>query len=311
MFERVLVPTDFSKYAQKTLECIGEIPGIKEVLLLNIIDANDPMLEKHGWSYDSLIAEAKAGLDEQMKHIEGLGPRVRPVLKMIVREMSGADGVNLQRPKPRPDVELIMGGDVADAIQKTADEEQVSLIVMGAKGKGLVKEILLGSVSKEVLRHGRTNLLIIRHKLMEGLNEASFEKFCPNIFSRALVTTDFSEAAADVLSFVKGMADIQEYELVHVVSRGEDKGEATVKLNGIRDDFAAAGRKVTAHILEGNPSKEIVSLAEKLDASMIIMSYQGRGMLEHFRVGSTAFDVAYKADRPVMVLRLQRALAEQ
>jgi nucleotide-binding universal stress UspA family protein len=303
MFERVLVPTDFSEYAQKTLECIGEIPGIKEVLLLNIIDANDSMLEKHGWSYDSLIAEARAGLDGQMKYIEGLGPSVRPVLKMIVREMSGADGVNLQRPKPRPDVEEIMGGDVADAISKTADEEKVSLIVMGAKGKGLVREILLGSVSKEVLRHGRTNLLIIRHKLFEGMNGNRFEKFCPNIFSRALVTTDFSEAAADVLSFVKGMDSIRECALVHVVSRVEDEGEATAKLNGIRDDFAAAGRKVTAHVLEGSPSKEIISLAGKLDASIIIMSYQGMGMLEHFRVGSTTFDVTYKADRPVMVLR--------
>ncbi len=303
MFERVLVPTDFSKYAQKTLDCIGEIPGIKEVVLLNIIDANDPVLERHGWNYDSLIAEAKARLDEQTKHVDRLEILVRPVLKMIVRVMSGADGVNLQRPKPRPDVELIEGGDVADAIQKTADEENVSLIVMGAKGKGLVKDILLGSVSKEVLRHGRTNLLIMRHKLMEGMNEASFEKFCPNIFSRALVTTDFSEAAVDVLSFIKGMDDIQEYVLVHVVSRVEDKAEATAKLNQIRDDFAAAGRKAIAHILEGNPSKEIISLADELDASVIIMSYQGMGMLEHFRVGSTTFDVAYKADRPMLVVR--------
>jgi nucleotide-binding universal stress UspA family protein len=309
MFERVLVPTDFSEYAQKTLECIGEIPGIKEVLLLNIIDANDSMLEKHGWSYDSLIAEARAGLDGQMKHIEGPGPSVRPVLKMIVREMSGADGVNLQRPKPSPDVEQIMGGDVADAISKTANEEKVSLIVMGAKGKGLLREVLLGSVSKEVLRHGRTNLLIIRHKLFEGMNGNRFEKFCPNIFSRALVTTDFSEAAADVLSFVKGMDNIREYALVHVVSRVEDEGEATEKLNGIRDDFAAAGRRATAHILEGSPSKEIISLADKLDASIIIMSYQGMGMLEHFRVGSTTFDVAYKADRPVMVLRPSKSIS--
>ncbi len=303
MFERVLVPTDFSKYAQKTLDCIGEIPGIKEVVLLNVIDADDPTLERHGWSYDSLIAEAKTHLDEQMKHVDRLGIRIRPVLKMIVRVMSGADGVNLQRPKSRPDVELIEGGDVADAIQKTADEETVSLIVMGAKGKGLVKDLLLGSVSKEVLRHGRTNLLIMRHKLMEGMNEASFEKFCPNIFSRALVTTDFSETAADVLPFIRDMDDIREYTLVHVVSRFEDKEEATVELNRIRDDFAAAGRKVTAHILEGNPSKEIISLADELDASIIIMSYQGMGMLEHFRVGSTAFDVAYKADRPVMVIK--------
>jgi nucleotide-binding universal stress UspA family protein len=303
MFERVLVPTDLSKYAQKMLECIGEIPGIKEVVLLNIIDANDSALEKHGWSYDSLIDEAKERIDEQPKHIGRNGPKVKPVLKMIVREMSGADGVDLQRPKPRPDVELIEGGDVADAIQKTTDEEKADLIVIGAKGKGLVKGILLGSVSTEVLRHGRTSLLIIRHKLLEDVNGVSFEKFCPNIFSKVLVTTDFSKEADAALSFIKGMADIWEYALVHVVSRGEDSKKATEKLSLIRDSFTASGHKATVHILEGNPSKEIISLAQRLDASMIIMSYQGKGMLEHFRVGSTTFDVAHKADRPLMVIK--------
>lgn len=303
MFEKVLVPTDLSKYAQKMLACIGEIPGIKEVVLLHIIDANDSALERHGWSYDSLIAEAKAGLDEQMKNIDRTGIMVRPVLKMIIRAMSGADGVDLQRPSPRADVEIIDGGDVADAIQRTAEEVKADLIVMGAKGKGLVKSILLGSVSSEVLRHGRTSLLIIRHKLLEGVNGIDFEKFCPNIFSKALVTTDFSKEADAALSYVRGMTDIGEYALVHVVSREEDSKEATQKLNLIRDGFAAAGRKATVHILEGNPSKEIISLAKRLDATMIIMSYQGMGMLEHFRVGSTAFDVAHKADRPVMIIK--------
>ncbi len=38
MFEKVLFPIDFSEYAHKTLECIREIPGIKEVVLLHVID---------------------------------------------------------------------------------------------------------------------------------------------------------------------------------------------------------------------------------------------------------------------------------
>ncbi len=39
MFEKVLFPTDFSGYAQKTFECIGEIPGVKEVVLQHVVDA--------------------------------------------------------------------------------------------------------------------------------------------------------------------------------------------------------------------------------------------------------------------------------
>jgi len=56
----VLVPTDFSRYALKMLDCIGEIPGPREVVLLNVVDAGNPMmLEKKGWSYSSLLDDAK------------------------------------------------------------------------------------------------------------------------------------------------------------------------------------------------------------------------------------------------------------
>jgi nucleotide-binding universal stress UspA family protein len=42
MFEKVLFPTDFSEYAEKTLDCISEIPGTKEVVLLHVVDATHP-----------------------------------------------------------------------------------------------------------------------------------------------------------------------------------------------------------------------------------------------------------------------------
>jgi len=38
MFERILIPTDFSWYAQKTLHCAPEIPGVIEAILLHITD---------------------------------------------------------------------------------------------------------------------------------------------------------------------------------------------------------------------------------------------------------------------------------
>ena len=175
MFEKALIPTDFSRYAHKMQECIAEIPGLKEVVLLNVLDASNPMnLEKSGWSYDSLIEDAEARLKEQAEILsrEGRsGLAVKFLLKIIVEPMSGADGVNLQRLEPRSEVGVIYGGSVAEAIQKTATEENVSIIIMGAQGKGLVEGILLGSVSTDVLRHGETDLLLIRHQVLEGVEE--------------------------------------------------------------------------------------------------------------------------------------------
>jgi nucleotide-binding universal stress UspA family protein len=309
MFERVLIPTDFSRYAQKMQDCVTEIPGIKEIVLLNVVDAGNPMnLEKKGWSYKSLIADAKARLDEQAEHLGNLGQKtglkVKPVLKVIVEPMSGADGVNLQRPEPQPGVELIEGGGTGDVIQKTADEEKVSLVVMGAQGKGLVEGMLLGSVSTEVLRGGKTNLLIVRHHLLESKEDIAVSgDFCGNIFSRVLITTDFSEAAVDAIALAKSLEGMQEVLLAHVISRGKEIEEPAKKLNLLRDELAAPGRKITVHVLEGNAANEILSLAEKQKASLIIMSSQGKGWLKQIRVGSVTFDVARSAKQPVMVVR--------
>jgi hypothetical protein len=43
MFEKVLFPTDFSKYSQKVLECVRELPGVNEVVLLHVIGPADPL----------------------------------------------------------------------------------------------------------------------------------------------------------------------------------------------------------------------------------------------------------------------------
>ena len=37
MFKRVLVATDFSAHADYTLKCIGQIPGMEEILLVHVI----------------------------------------------------------------------------------------------------------------------------------------------------------------------------------------------------------------------------------------------------------------------------------
>lgn len=54
---------------------------------------------------------------------EGFFLQAKAVLKVILEPMSGADGVNLKRLEPGSDVSLVYGGNVGEAIQKTASEE--------------------------------------------------------------------------------------------------------------------------------------------------------------------------------------------
>jgi len=280
MFEKVLVPMDFSKDAKKLVECIGDIPGIKEVLLLNVI-GRDPLARV--WDPVAEVKEAEKRLMEEKSAIKAPGLSVR------VKAVS------------------VLEGEVASAIQKVAEEEKVSLVAMGARGKSRIRSFLLGSVSRNVLRFGDTHLLVMRYKAVEG---GAMEKFCERIFAKVLFPTDFSQPAEATLSFLKGMSGIGELILLNAVSKGETDEEinanvadATAKINEIAKDLERSGMKVTSKVMVGHPVDVIHSEAEGEDVSLIAMSSQGAVAIKRGRIGGTAYDVANMARRPVLILR--------
>jgi nucleotide-binding universal stress UspA family protein len=283
MFEKVLVPMDFSKDAKRLVECIGDIPGIKEVLLLNVV-GRDPLARV--WDPVAEVKEAEKRLMEEKSVIKDPGLSVR------VKAVS------------------VLEGEVASAIQKVAEEEKVSLVAMGARGKSRIRSFLLGSISRNVLRFGDTHLLIMRYKAVKG---GGMEKFCERIFAKVLFPTDFSQPAEAALSFLKGMSGIGELILLNAVSKGETDEEinanvadATAKINEITKDLERSGMKVTSKVVVGHPVDVIHSEAEKEDVSLIAMSSQGAVAIRRGRIGSTAYDVANMARRPVLILRRSR-----
>lgn len=284
MFEKILVPTDFSKYSQKVLECVSEIPGVKEVVLLHVIGPADPLARV--WDPGAKAQEASKKLETQAAFLKGLG--------LTVKERA----------------EVILEGDVARVIENVATEEKAPLVVMGARGKSLIEGIFLGNVSKGVLRIGKTDLLIMRYKMLDTKEGKVFEKYCARIFTKILATTDFSEASKSAINFVKDLKGVEEVTLVNVVSSGETEEiinanitEATKKLNAIASELTSAGHKVKISVSTGNPSEEIIKAARAMDASLIAMSSHGTGWFKELMIGSTAYEVARMAERPVLIIR--------
>jgi len=280
MFEKVLVPTDFSKHARKVIECVGEIPGIKEVVLLSVISRSaitrvwDPVAE---------LKEVEKSLMEEKKVIAD------PAINVKVRAVS------------------VLEGEVASAIQKVAEEENVSLVAMGARGKSRIQSVLLGSVSRNVLRFGDTHLLVMRYKMLES---GDMEMHCSRVFAKVLVPTDFSQPAEVALSFLKSIQGIGELVLLNVVSTGEtdDEIEANVaeakkKIGEIAQELAKSGMKVIPKVVVGHPVEEIRNVAIAEDVSLIAMSSQGAVAIKKGRIGSTAYDVANSVNKPVLILR--------
>jgi len=283
MFEKVLIATDFSKHAKKVIECIGEMPGLKEVLLLNVI-SRDPLARV--WDPVSEIRDTEKKLEEEKKAIGS------PGITVNVKAVS------------------VLEGDVASAINKVALEENVSLVAMGARGRSLIMSTLLGSSSRNVLRFGRTHLLIMRYKTLDDNN---MEKYCARVFARVLFPTDLSQTSEVALSFLKSLEGIGEIVLLNVVSKGETDEEieagvaaAKVRIEEIAQNLKMSGMLVSSKVVVGQPTEVIRSEAEKEDVSLIAISSQGASAIKKGRIGSTAYDVANSASRPVLILRQEK-----
>ncbi len=285
VFEKILFATDFSPYAERILEYIAHFPGAQEVLLFHVIE--ETRSPRGGGEIGAaLYQDGSDRLRNEKRRLERLGTHL-----MVSTAVS-------------------VSSDLAGAIVETAEKNDSSLIVIGARGGSRVEGILLGSISHAVLRRSRTSVLIIRHKIVEEMDRRTYEPYSRAILNRVVCPIDFSEYSDYATDLLGGTNGVGEVILLHVVSRGETHAEidksmqqATDQLDDIRSRLARQGLPVQATVRIGNPADEIIRLAEEQDASVIWMSSQGKGWFDELLLGSTASMVAMNARRPVIIVR--------
>ncbi len=81
MYKKVLFPTDFSPHSQKITECIAEIQGIQEVVLLHVMDASSS--SKAGAGPGPGTGPAELLLAEYKKILGNLGLTVQTKVEII------------------------------------------------------------------------------------------------------------------------------------------------------------------------------------------------------------------------------------
>lgn len=277
MFEKILFPTDFSEFAQKTLGCITEIPGVREVVLLHIIDATHYSL--HGWTHGPDLENARLLMEEKKAYLEEQGH------------------------KATTSVEAITGGTIDQRILEIAEQEKVSLTIIGTHQK---------SSFDFLLHHMNSHVLMVMPDTPESVKGKIHEQPCRPYLSKVLVPVDFTELSREMLIRVRGMHDIGELVLLHVVTKGETEREieqsithAREELAKIQKDLGLAGFRVTVHIRVGKSVEKIISLAEEEDVSLILMCAHKKNWIEEFLQGTTPFRVVQSSKIPVMILRME------
>jgi len=268
---------------------------MEEILLVHVLTTS-PVPER-----PSLFTRSHAGPEEQAGQV--LAEKGR-----YLEEMTGVPVKTLL-------VEAI-GGDIPGTIIRTANNENSSLIVVGARGKSLFSELLLGSVSEGVVTRTGINVLIMQFRGI-GDNDAQLEKFCTNVFSHVLCPVDFSRPAEKTLEFLKSLGFVRKVTVLHVTQaqrQGRDKSQPAQdpdqQLRILAEDLVQHGIRATVMTRSGNPITEICHVADEQDVSLIMMGRYGKSdYTKNISLGHVVAGVAAKAQRPLFIVSPHISLA--
>lgn len=140
---------------------------------------------------------------------------------------------------------------------------------------------------------------------------------------RMVVTTDLSETSEQVFDAARELAErfdaqvilthvtelrlpyqvIENYSAVIEDAMEDERGRARDQLFRYAAEYFVPHVDVEVQLLTGVPHTEIVRLAKRCGADLIVMATHGRGFMSHALLGSTTERVVRRAPCPVFVVR--------
>ena len=146
MFRKILYPTDFSDVSKNALSFLKQLKGsgAEEIFVLHVIDKSDLQ-----FSYLYLFDENSPDGNVEQK----LKDEAERELKEIEDKLKDW-GFNVSS--------RVKLGIPIKEILSAEQKEDISIIVIGSHGKSNVEEILLGSVSENIIRKCKKPILVVK-----------------------------------------------------------------------------------------------------------------------------------------------------
>lgn len=292
MFSRVLFPTDFSTYANTIFACLPQLQvmGMREVMLLSVIRPADVPLPET-YNRDSLEFWQRS-LEEQLN---------------IARMALERNGLRVST--------RVEYGNPAKKIVEVAEEAQVDMIVISAQGMTILKELLIGSVAYDTLRHMSVPGLLLKAEVVHELGHVRCRFSCTQMFKRVLHPTDFSDCAQSAFQVVQRLKAVgtQEVFVLHVQDKrvmklrspeqiAEFDRHDTERLEALCQSLAEVGIEATPILRHGIPFQEAMKVAEEINPSLIVLGSQGRSAIREMLAGSTFENLIRVCRQPVLAI---------
>lgn len=307
---RILLATDGSDSARLASDFLlgFPLPAGSEVIVLAVIDW-------HAFKPETELS------DEQSQMIR----ETQDVVRGETQQLVAAEGERLRNAGWAGSTD-IRQGDPADEIIRAAEELGVDLVVLGSHGTSGIKRFLLGSVSDRVLEYAPCSVLIVKAPHGDTLVHAaaSAETAAGDHESRwrILLAYDNSGPSRKALSLCASLPfdDTAEVIAVSVMPMVEAfRQDIRQRLNTVWQEKKHAVRialeeavetlrrstpHVSAELREASDvSEEILDIAKKSDADLVMVGCKGQGAIRRFLLGSNTKRIARHAHCSVWVVR--------
>jgi len=135
------------------------------------------------------------------------------------------------------------------------------------------------------------------------------------MFRNLLVSLDLSPATEALVSSLPGMRefDTEELTLVHVAKPLRDPVSESLReienlrtrLGGLAERLREYGFAVQVEVPSGSPAAEVVKSARHKEADVIMVGTRSHTRISEAFVGSVAWEVVRRAQRPVLLQRIE------
>ncbi|KAF0207529.1 MAG: UspA domain [Actinobacteria bacterium] len=280
MLRTVMLPTDFSEESESILGFAKGLPalGVKVVVLLHVVEASGlegPIIASRVDDACDRLRGVAAALEEA-----GLSVEVR-----------------------------VPTGDPFDTIVGLASEMGVDAIVCGSHAKGLMTQLVAGSVSERLLRDAPVPMLLVRFDLLK--NQSNPTTLLKRFGEKVLMPTDFSLSASHAfttaMELPKGL--IKTLYLMHVVDAGltgeklrKTEEGAEFHLRNLQAMAQQQGIATSIVISRGEPQRAILEELDERRATAVITGTRGRNAVQEALMGSVSMTLLKQASCPVMIV---------
>lgn len=201
-----------------------------------------------------------------------------------------------------------VAGSALDEILRTGERVDARLLVLGARGAGFLRRLVLGTTSQRLMRRTNRPLLVVR-------------RLARKPYRRVLVAVDFSPQSLDALTLVQRVAPRARLVILAAFQvpfegklrfagvddatigtyRLQERAGALRKLHALAQEAGLSPSQWELCVVEGDASRRIVEQQHSSECDLVVLAPHARSAAADLLLGSVTKHVLAAGNVDVLV----------